>query len=438
MNLNSILFPAPSCSYDYNKLKGQLIFIPKWKKVPVILRKNLKANTDNLHTKNLQREQKSNSSKIFNSLVVNPDYSKEFNVPIVNPTLLSPRILATNDKIPLPERRINHVKTNDTFKAPRSYASNSMNKMKNLILNNKLDLSTTDSSRINRISSSELNNEYITGRTLDISNDCNKEKISNCDESYVVEDQEMEYKNVTLNKDFKFIRSSSTKSLLNLRNQLSKPAEVLTNIFKPHKKSSIKCLDELKLPMEKNTSSTNFDTCIFDENPVHPNKNNVPNDLSRACSPNNVSKYNTTNSKLLNQHLRNPFSSSFLPINLKAEDHNNMYPLGNYRINSNSMNLTNGMTIRDNNLDNNNANSGIFGANMSIGISNNETSSMSTAQLMTSFTNIIDHYIPCLYLETTKSSNKILIYFHGNGEDVNLALDLIKHIQNTMNVFFFL
>ena len=37
---------------------------------------------------------------------------------------------------------------------------------------------------------------------------------------------------------------------------------------------------------------------------------------------------------------------------------------------------------------------------------------------------MIDH-IPCLYLPYDDGSNKIIIYFHGNAEDVGLAFDLL-------------
>jgi len=31
-------------------------------------------------------------------------------------------------------------------------------------------------------------------------------------------------------------------------------------------------------------------------------------------------------------------------------------------------------------------------------------------------------------------NDKILIYFHGNGEDICLAYDLLNHIRNNINV----
>jgi hypothetical protein len=34
-------------------------------------------------------------------------------------------------------------------------------------------------------------------------------------------------------------------------------------------------------------------------------------------------------------------------------------------------------------------------------------------------------YIPCLYLPCDTGGNKVVIYFHGNAEDIGLAFDLL-------------
>jgi hypothetical protein len=42
--------------------------------------------------------------------------------------------------------------------------------------------------------------------------------------------------------------------------------------------------------------------------------------------------------------------------------------------------------------------------------------------------------VPCLLLRSGFPTNKIMIYFHGNGEDIYLAYDLLSHIRNNLNV----
>jgi len=39
-----------------------------------------------------------------------------------------------------------------------------------------------------------------------------------------------------------------------------------------------------------------------------------------------------------------------------------------------------------------------------------------------------------MLLKATISTNKILVYFHGNGEDIYLAYDLLSHIRNNLNI----
>ena len=440
MNLNSVLFPAPSCSYDYNKLKGQLIFIPKWKKVPVKVNQASKIiSSHNSSPKTLNQQQKKPISKLFNSFndVIEFDRTKIIQAQIINPIFLSQK---TNDRkiLPNPPReKINSNQLNNILRAPRSYASNSfniVNKHQHFV-SNKNSASSSKDTAVNSISPAE-NNINMVRRTVDIvSKDCNQEKTCNSDESYMVEDQEEEQpKSVAFNKDFKFIKNSNTRCLRNSKSEMIQTVNMPIHMPKKPHKYPLKYVDELKSPSDKNNTSTNFDTCIFDENVAHNIKNNsTTNELSRAHSPNNVSKYNINNSRLLNQHLRNPFTSFFLPLNLKAEDHDNICLLNNYRINCASVGIPTNTQSLANFSDS--SRSVVFGGNMTVDALNNEKL-VSKTQLMTAFTNVVDCYIPCIYLEPTTPSNKILIYFHGNGEDINLANDLMIHIKNTMNVFF--
>mmetsp|Transcript_21528 Transcript_21528/g.39386 ORF Transcript_21528/g.39386 Transcript_21528/m.39386 type:complete len:289 (-) Transcript_21528:31-897(-) len=42
--------------------------------------------------------------------------------------------------------------------------------------------------------------------------------------------------------------------------------------------------------------------------------------------------------------------------------------------------------------------------------------------------------IPCLYLACPRGSSKVLIYFHGNAEDIGLTYDLMDHLRSTLMV----
>jgi hypothetical protein len=37
-----------------------------------------------------------------------------------------------------------------------------------------------------------------------------------------------------------------------------------------------------------------------------------------------------------------------------------------------------------------------------------------------------DEFIPCLYLPSSCGGNKLVIYFHGNAEDVGLAFEMLN------------
>ena len=43
-------------------------------------------------------------------------------------------------------------------------------------------------------------------------------------------------------------------------------------------------------------------------------------------------------------------------------------------------------------------------------------------------------YIPCLYLPYLGGSSKLLIYFHGNAEDVGLAMELLAFVKDMLKV----
>lgn len=42
--------------------------------------------------------------------------------------------------------------------------------------------------------------------------------------------------------------------------------------------------------------------------------------------------------------------------------------------------------------------------------------------------------IPCLYLACPRGSSKVMLYFHGNAEDVGLAYELMDHLRSTLMI----
>ena len=42
--------------------------------------------------------------------------------------------------------------------------------------------------------------------------------------------------------------------------------------------------------------------------------------------------------------------------------------------------------------------------------------------------------IPCLYMPYLGGSSKLMIYFHGNAEDIGLAMELLSFVKDMMKV----
>lgn len=44
------------------------------------------------------------------------------------------------------------------------------------------------------------------------------------------------------------------------------------------------------------------------------------------------------------------------------------------------------------------------------------------------------NHIPCLYLPYIKGSSKILIYFHGNAEDIGVSKELLDYVRSLLRI----
>jgi hypothetical protein len=42
--------------------------------------------------------------------------------------------------------------------------------------------------------------------------------------------------------------------------------------------------------------------------------------------------------------------------------------------------------------------------------------------------------IPCMYLPYAQGSSKVMIYFHGNAEDIGLATELLDYVRALLRV----
>ena len=43
-------------------------------------------------------------------------------------------------------------------------------------------------------------------------------------------------------------------------------------------------------------------------------------------------------------------------------------------------------------------------------------------------------FIPCLFLPYTSGSSKLLLYFHGNAEDIGLSYEMLDHLRSSLKI----
>ena len=43
-------------------------------------------------------------------------------------------------------------------------------------------------------------------------------------------------------------------------------------------------------------------------------------------------------------------------------------------------------------------------------------------------------YVPCLYLPCLKGSNKLIIFFHGNAEDLGISYEMLDHMRTALRI----
>ena len=43
-------------------------------------------------------------------------------------------------------------------------------------------------------------------------------------------------------------------------------------------------------------------------------------------------------------------------------------------------------------------------------------------------------YVPCLFLPCLKGSNKLIIFFHGNAEDLGISYEMLDHMRTALMI----
>ena len=45
-----------------------------------------------------------------------------------------------------------------------------------------------------------------------------------------------------------------------------------------------------------------------------------------------------------------------------------------------------------------------------------------------------DESLPCLFLPYLKGSNQLIIFFHGNAEDIGISYEMLDHMRTALKI----
>ena len=390
MNLNSIFFPAPRCSYNAQTLKNELIWIPKFKNgidnssehynTKLLTDYDVKIDHfDNDITSLLTNYNKSyngvsNSKKI--KIFTKSTSSEKFDPPFfTSPTKIKNKMIVSNV--------VNPIILNSPLSTPRLSESFSS------------DISLTDCKDDLGIIQDESKNFNINNTLHKKNKPKFHEKTSilqtewkspkSNDASLILEEGIFP---INPHKEFKFFKTN----LKNSRSAGKLKDFESTNIFVQNDNS-----DHIPIPKScrksidtKSFKSSSIDyTSIGSEKKIFSeNKHSFKINLSKITGSTQRNK--TTSKKPIDIQL---VSTNYKKVMFEANNEN------------------------DSNFD--------ILSPKKISISDISTK------------NQPEYYIPCLLLKSMVHTKKIIIYFHGNGEDIYLSYDLLNHLRNSLNVFSF-
>ena len=66
--------------------------------------------------------------------------------------------------------------------------------------------------------------------------------------------------------------------------------------------------------------------------------------------------------------------------------------------------------------------------------SNGATNSAKKEEQKVKLLNPYANFVPCLYLPYLKGSNKLIIFFHGNAEDLGISYEMLDHLRTALKI----
>ena len=389
MNLNSILFPAPKCSYTLDSLKGELIWIPKFKKGANFYSTLHSPSTSSLATS----KTRSHSVITYNT----PMQKSKQNVSVNSPQLK------------LPSKNIGNEENSFV-----SVLSTKKSSSKLLQHQTKAKTPTASKSKPDTKKSTILIKRRIPSLKLDLFeqsglNKCKSEESINFQE----QPERISLCSTNLNINVPIVQNPVKKA----------PVKQSKYHFSP--RVQVKVVKSAKIN-ECDKSVTSFDPRGIDE------YGNVQQQLQN--SPRTMQKY--LSKELLNPIVNGKLSARMIdsqanpvPMTRLKKTYYGSISLCPMSPQSDCMM----MPIRVA-ADLSSSRENLKASSFLSPRSNVENSCAEPPQMKPQ--DMIENYIPCLLLTPITDSDKLVIYFHGNGEDINLSYELLAHVRDNLNVKF--
>jgi len=387
MHLNSLLFPAPKCSYNVEILKDELIWIPKHKRRPIAMNRLHTVGGENtypLHTdtgtcespRSLIPQLKSKKAMQFSPNVLPKAMAGSF-----NSARTIPKKLFVNDQQAQnhPQKLCKPVDILDmTIHSIQEVSSVCDEKGENSVLHVR-----------------ENNLKFFADRNLNKNMDPPASYNVSCDDL----DSPVQLLGGPMVLEKKFIITGPNVSTKSLKSNNTRDNSVFTDAENTPYLLPRAPLQKRKFSMKKEANTFN-DGCAqehkegdFEERIV--SEHSMDN---LFFTPRNIEKYETK--LFINPHNRAKLGDGtrkFLTEYLETspEKYSRSY----------------GSNFRER---------------------NSFCNTLGSDPL--SFKDPVEYHIPCLVLRARSATNKVVLYFHGNGEDIHLARELLTHVRDHLNI----
>lgn len=400
MYLNSFLFPAPRCSYSAEILKDELIWIPKYQKKQNSFGRLYTTNDEN--TKILSGD--SSLTETPRNLVPQMKSKKQMPYSTKFPFTISEKGINQNKMLPknpiINDQQCHNITKKSNYYSRKSLMKIGSTKLLDIPEGSMPELSGVyDEKPENReIYVKELPNKLLQKQNL------NKTKEVQTSYNVSVDDESNGIQAVggKANEKKFFLSGSNIANKIPKTTVSSRDSSLSTEVNSiPYARAKAPILKKRSSKRLSQTFNCGDEIpevdCDYDEGIV----NEYPAQTAAITSPRNLLKYQT---KVFN----NPHS------------HRDLYP-------SSRKVMTEYLDTAPDRVE----------RSLTPLIESKSKGYNTRLSLAGPVKDVAEYHIPCLILKSRFPNNKAIVYFHGNGEDIHLARDLLTHVRDQLDVTYF-